>query len=646
MKTTFSEYIKYKFHNTLSRGTPALLSWLGIITIGFIALASIFVKVTVEGKKLSLINIIWISLTRVLDPGVIGGDTGSWPYLVVMLFITMVGVFIFSTLIGIVTTSINNSIQSLRKGRSKIFEKNHTLILGWSEKVIAIVTELVIAFNQYQSEHSIVILGDEDKVKMEDKIRDKVGVTGNTTVICRSGISSEIGDLNLTNLNKAKSVIIVPPDEPYADIGVIKTVLALLNYPDTKKEHNMVSVANYSEDYTLLKRIAGDQINVILSNEVVAKIISQTCRQPGLSLVYSEILSFNGKSHYKDITGPWYEEASGDEIYFSNQSEIIGKRYDKAQLSYNSSSVIGIFNSEKGVILNPHSDYLLKEGDQVIVIAQDADKIDYLLNDDSIIDENLIVNKKSYLEPEKILIINSNRLISLIITKLDKYVIDGSSIDLFNHNNEQLEKEKMNINNLENASINFMSGDPTVYNELEKINLMQYDHIVVLSDFINHGAMNADARNLITLLHARDILRKSDRKITIVSQMMDERNRAVADQARADDFIISEKLISQYMAQISENKFLFPLFNELFTNEGGEIYFNNIKDYVKTGVKTNFYTLVKAASLRNESAIGYRKSALHYDAGENYGVKMNPDKDEEILIDSDDQLIIIASASR
>ena len=646
MKTTFSEYIKYKFHNTLSRGTPALLSWLGIITIGFIALASIFVKVTVEGKKLSLINIIWISLTRVLDPGVIGGDTGSWPYLVVMLFITMVGVFIFSTLIGIVTTSINNSIQSLRKGRSKIFEENHTLILGWGEKVIAIVTELVIAFNQYQSEYSIVILGDEDKVKMEDKIRDKVGVTGNTTVICRSGISSEIGDLNLTNLNKAKSVIIVPPDEPYADIGVIKTVLALLNYPDTKKEHNMVSVANYSEDYTLLKRIAGDQINVILSNEVVAKIISQTCRQPGLSLVYSEILSFNGKSHYKDITGPWYEEASGDEIYFSNQSEIIGKRYDKAQLSYNSSSVIGIFNSEKGVILNPHSDYLLKEGDQVIVIAQDADKIDYLLNDDSIIDENLIVNKKSYLEPEKILIINSNRLISLIITKLDKYVIDGSSIDLFNHNNEQLEKEKMNINNLENASINFMSGDPTVYNELEKINLMQYDHIVVLSDFINHGAMNADARNLITLLHARDILRKSDRKITIVSQMMDERNRAVADQARADDFIISEKLISQYMAQISENQFLFPLFNELFTNEGGEIYFNNIKDYVKTGVKTNFYTLVKAASLRNESAIGYRKSALHYDAGENYGVKMNPDKDEEILIDSDDQLIIIASASR
>ena len=646
MKTTFSEYIKYKFHNTLSRGTPALLSWLGIITIGFIALASIFVKVTVEGKKLSLINIIWISLTRVLDPGVIGGDTGSWPYLVVMLFITMVGVFIFSTLIGIVTTSINNSIQSLRKGRSKIFEENHTLILGWGEKVIAIVTELVIAFNQYQSEYSIVILGDEDKVKMEDKIRDKVGVTGNTTVICRSGISSEIGDLNLTNLNKAKSVIIVPPDEPYADIGVIKTVLALLNYPDTKKEHNMVSVANYSEDYTLLKRIAGDQINVILSNEVVAKIISQTCRQPGLSLVYSEILSFNGKSHYKDITGPWYEEASGDEIYFSNQSEIIGKRYDKAQLSYNSSSVIGIFNSEKGVILNPHSDYLLKEGDQVIVIAQDADKIDYLLNDDSIIDENLIVNKKSYLEPEKILIINLNRLTSLIITKLDKYVIDGSSIDLFNHNNEQLEKEKMNINNLENASINFMSGDPTIYNELEKINLMQYDHIVVLSDFINHGAMNADARNLITLLHARDILQKSDRKITIVSQMIDERNRAVADQARADDFIISEKLISQYMAQISENQFLFPLFNELFTNEGAEIYFNNIKDYVKIGVKTNFYTLVKAASLRNESAIGYRKSALHYDAGENYGVKMNPDKDEEILIDSDDQLIIIASASR
>jgi len=641
MNNNLKDYIKYKFHNTLSKGTIALIGWLTLISLLFIIITSILVKITVEGGNLSFLNIFWISLTRILDPGVIGGDAGSWAFLLILLFITLVGVLIFSTLIGILTTSIEGSIETLKKGRSKIFEENHTLILGWNKKAIAIITELVIAFNQYDSKYSIVVLGEEDKVKMDDQIKEQVGATGNTTVICRSGVSSEIGDLRMTNLNKAKSIVIVPHDKPYADIHTIKTVLALLNFSDNDKKYNIISAVNYRNDYDILKSIAHDQINIILTNEVIAKIISQTCRQPGLSLVYSELLSFNGKSHYKDITGPWYEEASGDEIYFSSQDRLIGKSYEETILSFNTSTVIGYYNDTAGVFLNPKPNYIFNEGDQVIVIAQDAEKIDYVLFDNSNINETIIKNRQSELPPEKILIINWNRYTPLIIKKLDDYVISGSSIDILTIDNGQLDKEKMEFDHLENTKVNIIYGDPTIYEDLEMINLPEYDHVVVLSDFSNYQTMDADARSLITLLHGRRIIEKSNRKITIVSQMLDERNRAVADQAKADDFIISEKLISQYMAQLSENKLLFTLYNELFTSEGSEIYFNNISDYVNDGITTNFYTLVKSASLRGESAIGYRKHKLQYDVDENYGVKMNPDKEDEILIESGDQLIVI-----
>ena len=641
MNNNLKDYIKYKFHNTLSKGTIALIGWLTLISLLFIIITSILVKITVEVGNLSFLNIFWISLTRILDPGVIGGDAGSWAFLLILLFITLVGVLIFSTLIGILTTSIEGSIETLKKGRSKIFEENHTLILGWNKKAIAIITELVIAFNQYDSKYSIVVLGEEDKVKMDDQIKEQVGATGNTVVICRSGVSSEIGDLRMTNLNEAKSIVIVPHDKPYADIHTIKTVLALLNFSDNDKKYNIISAVNYRDDYDILKSIAHDQINIILTNEVIAKIISQTCRQPGLSLVYSELLSFNGKSHYKDLTGPWYEEASGDEIYFSSQDRLIGKSYEEATLSFNTSTVIGYYNDTAEVFLNPKPNYIFKEGDQVIVIAQDAEKIDYVLFDNSNINEKIIKNRQSELSPEKILIINWNRYTPLIINKLDDYVISGSSIDILTIDNGQLDKEKMEFDHLENTKVNIIYGDPTIYEDLEMINLPEYDHVVVLSDFSNYQTMDADARSLITLLHGRRIIEKSNRKITIVSQMLDERNRAVADQAKADDFIISEKLISQYMAQLSENKLLFTLYNELFTSEGSEIYFNNISDYVNDSITTNFYTLVKSALLRNESAIGYRKHKLQYDVDENYGVKMNPDKEDEILIESGDQLIVI-----
>ena len=58
----------------------------------------------------------------------------------------------------------------------------------------------------------------------------------------------------------------------------------------------------------------------------------------------------------------------------------------------------------------------------------------------------------------------------------------------------------------------------------------------------------------------------------IVSEMMDIRNRALAQIARADDFIVSDKLVSLMMSQLSENKHLEQVFKVLFSSEGSEIY--------------------------------------------------------------------------
>ena len=106
--------LKYKFHNTLAGGTPALLGWLSLITTIFIFITIVLVKVIIENDNLSLIDIIWISLTRVLDPGIFGGDQGTWPYLIFLLFITLIGVLIFNTIIGMLTTSINKIISELK----------------------------------------------------------------------------------------------------------------------------------------------------------------------------------------------------------------------------------------------------------------------------------------------------------------------------------------------------------------------------------------------------------------------------------------------------------------------------------------------------------------------------------------------------
>ncbi len=106
-----------------------------------------------------------------------GGDTGSGGFLLSMFVITLGGIFIISTLIGILNTGLEGKLAELRKGRSTVVERDHTVILGWSQQIHTVISEIVEA-NSNQPRRSIVILAERDKVEMEEEIRARVGKTG------------------------------------------------------------------------------------------------------------------------------------------------------------------------------------------------------------------------------------------------------------------------------------------------------------------------------------------------------------------------------------------------------------------------------------------------------------------------------------
>ncbi|PSO54780.1 MAG: hypothetical protein BRC38_05905 [Cyanobacteria bacterium QH_6_48_35] len=58
-----------------------------------------------------------------------------------------------------------------------------------------ILGELVRA-RKNQPQSTIVVLGDKDKVEMEREIRDRLGKTGRTRIICRQGKPTDQGFVN------------------------------------------------------------------------------------------------------------------------------------------------------------------------------------------------------------------------------------------------------------------------------------------------------------------------------------------------------------------------------------------------------------------------------------------------------------------
>ena len=195
-----------------------------------------------------------------------------------------------------------------------------------------------------------------------------------------------------------------------------------------------------------------------------------------------------------------------------------------------------------------------------------------------------------------------------------------------------------------NQTVTCEMGDTTDRRTLDTLNIPSYHHVILLSCSDTLDPQRADARTLVTLLHLRDIADKSGHSFSIVSEMLDVRNRNLAEVTRADDFIVSDKLISLMLAQISENKQLNAVFADLFDAQGSEIYLKPASAYLKLGVPLNFYTVVEAARRRGEVAFGYRQKAKVGDAASNYGVVINPDKSRTVTFAAGDTIVVLAEA--
>jgi hypothetical protein len=152
----------------------------------------------------------------------------------------------------------------------------------------------------------------------------------------------------------------------------------------------------------------------------------------------------------------------------------------------------------------------------------------------------------------------------------------------------------------------------------------------------------ADARTLMTLLHLRDIASGVGRRLAIVSEILDLRDRALAEVARADDFIVSDRLISLMIAQVAETPELNAVFADLLDPEGAEIYLKPAADYVTTERPVPYAAVVEAARRRGEVAIGFRLAAHAGDPRAAYGVRLNPPKGFEVGFGADDRVVVLA----
>jgi ion channel POLLUX/CASTOR len=612
----------YSFDRFMERGTIALIAGLAVVSVLIIVgiAAAVFVLGGMPPDK-TVPELLWMSMLRTLDPGTMGGDSGSATFVFGMLAVTFGGIFIISALIRILNTGLQDKLAELRKGRSRVLERDHVVILGWSQQIFAVIQEL-LAGGAGRSRTSIVVLADRDRVEMEAEIRDKVKLPRRARVVCRTGKGSSLADLQIANPDDSRAIVVLQNEGEDPDVEVLKTILALTGRQDRRESsYRIVAEVRDHASASIARLVAGHEVHLLLADELVARIIAQTSRQSGLSVVYLELLDF-----------------AGHEFHVGEFPELAGRTFGDAVASMTGAIPVGIVRDDAARLAPPPAEVIRAE-DRLVVLSEDHGSA--RVGEAAPVEVERIRHAEDCETfPERILILGWNRRAPQIIRELDNYVAPGSEVVAVS----PLEKVEAvgSIEGLVNLTATARIESTTSRVTLDALDVPSFPHVIVLCESDDREPDMADARTLLTLLHLRDIETTSGREFTIVSEMLDEGDRELAEVSQADDFIVSSRLLSLLLAQIAETPDLADVFGDLFDADGAEVYLRDVAEYVEVGAAVAFSTLQASAQGRGEVALGFRVAARAKSVTAQYGVVLNPPRDAVLTFEPDDRVVVLA----
>ncbi|AXE83953.1 NAD-binding protein [Streptomyces sp. Go-475] len=625
-RTPLGDRARYWFDSTLARGASALVGWMALLCLTVVVPASAVVVWTDPDAPASLpdrLAEVWHLTGETLR---LGGATGTPLRVTMSVLLALVALLYVSTLVGLITTALTERLTALRRGRSTVLEQGHVVVLGWSEQVFTVVSELVAA-NANQRRAAVAVLADQDKTAMEEALSTKVGAVGRTRLICRSGPTTDPAVLRLTSPATAGVVLVLPRDEPDADAEVVKTLLALRAALAGEETRPPVVAAVRDDRYRLAADLAAGPGGVVLeSDTVTARLIVQAARRPGLSLVHQELLDF-----------------AGDEFYLVSEPSLAGRPFGDALLSYPTSSVVGMVRADTP-LLNPSPQTPVAADDLLIVITRDDDTAWAADCDEWVEKAAMVSGPVTPARPERVLLLGWNRRAPLMLDQLRRRARPGSVVDVVADGGEATVREvsEADARHGTDLTLTLHQGDVTRPETLRRLDVHSYDSVIVLGQdpAPSHPPHDPDNRTLVTLLLLRQLEETTGRELPVVTELIDDRNRALAPIGPGADVIISGKLIGLLMAQISQNRHLAAVFEELFSADGTGIRLRPAGDYVLPGCETTFATVVAAARRRGECAIGYR---IHDDASTSpgYGVRINPPKAERRRWRAEDEVVVV-----
>lgn len=639
----FRERLRYRLDNFFSQGgTAVFLALLFLFFIAFIVMGTMRIGAYIlfpDENIEEMSFLLWHAFFQIIDSGSLAElDAGSnLPGKLVAIATIFIGLVLFSSMVAFITQQFERRLSILRKGKSRVLERNHTIILGFDIRGMEIIRELIEA-NASEKDAVVVVMSDKEKEEMDDFFHEYLPDTQSTRIITRTGMASSPQALRKINVTRARSVILTNPSPQVAspnvkmqgDYQILKAIMAISSVTGEDKMPAVVAKLFYERNRELARGIAPGKVVALDEDLILSKILVQTSRIPGLSLVYSQLVGF-----------------VGDEIYFAEVPEFMfNKTYGQMQFHFRKSVPIGI--RRKGQIqLNPLPNTVMEEGDEAIVIAEDDSTIHFF--EEPVVEpqEQIYSRNKVLPKVEKYLIFGWNRKLPILVDEYSGYIHQGSVIDIVvPRKTESMEKIFQQLSNKHpKVHMTLQQVNPSLSNFPARLYPHRYDNVIIMAGE-NGTTEEIDSETISMLLKFRHYFREVRNKgenvqTQLITEVMDSANAQIIQQSGVRDFLVSNQFVSKMMAQISEDTDVNLVYEDLFRESGSEIYLKPTWLYFEqVPIEVTFADIMLAAQNRNEICFGIKVMAEEYEP--NFGIHIIPERDRVFRLEECDKLITLA----
>eukprot|EP00928_Gymnodinium_smaydae_P062648 TRINITY_DN46466_c0_g1_i1.p1 TRINITY_DN46466_c0_g1~~TRINITY_DN46466_c0_g1_i1.p1 ORF type:complete len:663 (+),score=40.24 TRINITY_DN46466_c0_g1_i1:212-2200(+) len=296
---------------------------------------------------------LWLSWCLFFDPGTQTGLDlkNNHSVLLLALVVSVVGFIYNLTLIGVVIEVVRGTLSRWMRTRSRVWCSGHFVLLGWNDKTLHVVAELLHWMSVKRDWRSIVILADKPEPDMQCAVHTHLSrrKLPKRYVICRQGRPDDSNDLYRAGVEASHAVFLL--SQELEDGGLVRQIVSLGELHTTN-----VYADIWDSEKAFALHTMHPSMEIINTRRMAARLLSLMAFAPHVGAFYMDLFK-----HLLVVEAP---------------EEVVGKPFRDASRHFRAGLSGGVCiglqsgRARQGRrLLSPPSSTEIRSGDSLLVLS-------------------------------------------------------------------------------------------------------------------------------------------------------------------------------------------------------------------------------------------------------------------------------------